>query len=191
MKTLEKEMVFGCDGLKNNRFVQVKRQGDVCIYQRFSEDGKPFGFEVFKVKVVKAGAKLPGGELVEEDYERYPSANDFGRSAKFVGNLEAAEHCFGVMTGEIKDEVTPEPVKTPIGEKVKPVRSFKKTAAPKNGYLIPSGEFNQRDFAKVNGLPERGTVYNIIQSLIGNQIKVAGKKQLHGKGRATTFFLKL
>jgi len=83
MKTLEKEFIRNVDMCGDNRFVQVKREGDFCAYIRYKIDKSVFGYELFKVKVVKAGSRLPNNTLVEEDYEVYPSKHAFGKTASF------------------------------------------------------------------------------------------------------------
>ena len=52
-------------------------------------NGDLIGYELFKTKIVKAKSNLPGGWNIKNDYEKYPVANDFGFSAKFIGGINA------------------------------------------------------------------------------------------------------
>lgn len=90
MKTLENQFVANYDKCGNNTFTCVKRNDKAAIYERTSPDGGFPAWEVFAIKVVKAGTKLPDGNKVTESYEKYPTKNSFGRWAWFTTSLERA-----------------------------------------------------------------------------------------------------
>ncbi len=81
MKKLQKEFTGNYDKVGMNKFVQIKKENNVAIYQRFNTDGSHRSYEVFIVKDVPKGAPLPNGKTVEESYEQYPGANAFGKTA--------------------------------------------------------------------------------------------------------------
>ncbi len=64
MKTLPLEFEQAADGLKKQRFKQVRREGNITIYERRHLDGRLFGYEVFTVKCkVFPGQTEPPGSL--------------------------------------------------------------------------------------------------------------------------------
>jgi len=187
---LQTEFIANNDACGDHVFTQVKRQGDICLYSRTGlADGRPRGFEVFKVKMVKAGASLPGGAKVEADYEQYPGKSAFGRSAWSLCGLQAeadAEALFTKLTAN-PDSVVVE-TESEEGVKVKAKRAPRDTNAV---YVVPAGEFTQADFAGKNNLPPRGKVYGVLQSLVEKGlVKSAGLRKA-GKGRPTAYFIKI
>jgi hypothetical protein len=170
-------------------FKQVKRQGGICLYKRIGlADGRAKGFELFKVKLIKAGTPLPGNNTVEADYEQYPGKSLFGKSALFIGGIDAearAEELFA------KWAASPESVSIVSTTKL-PKAYSRKLMADNTVYAIPAGEFTQTDFAHANGMPERGKVYNVLQTQVAKGIiKALGLKKLDGgKGRGTAYFVK-
>jgi hypothetical protein len=97
MKTLEKEIIWTGDGFGEANAItlrQVKREGRVCVYERIKKNGTHDGYEVFTVKVVEAGAPMPGGGVVAETYESYPRANSFGRTAWHLRGMPLVDQRF-------------------------------------------------------------------------------------------------
>lgn len=90
MIRLEEKFVKNADFTGEHTFTLVKRTEDVALYSRHKEDGALFGYEVFLVKIVKEGAKLPNGTVVEESYEKYATKNTIGPSGYFCSNIESA-----------------------------------------------------------------------------------------------------
>jgi hypothetical protein len=186
---LQTEFLKAADGCPVHIFKQLKRDGDVCLYSRTGlSDGRPKGFEVFRLKLVKAGSSLPGGGKVEADYEQYPGKSMFGKSAWSLCGLKAeadAEALFMKLTANpeaVEVETEAEDVK------VKAKRTSRDTKAV---YVVPVGEFTQAGFAKANGLPERGKVYGVLQTQVTKGlVKSVGLKKV-GKGRPTAFFTKV
>lgn len=84
MIQLQKEFIKNVDCCGDHKFIQVYREDNFAIYERRRLTGEYFAHEIFKIVTIKAGAKLPGNLVVEEDYERYPSKNDFGKTAMFI-----------------------------------------------------------------------------------------------------------
>ena len=50
MKKLEKSFVMNADKVGDNTFTQIKREGQVAIYQRTDMDGEHRSYEVFIIK---------------------------------------------------------------------------------------------------------------------------------------------
>lgn len=79
----------------DNTFTQVKMVPTVTlnayIYRRERMDGSFVAFEVFVAKRRFKGQPLPGGLFEEEDREQYPTANNFGFTAKETKSMIQAE----------------------------------------------------------------------------------------------------
>lgn len=91
MKKLQEEFQSNADQCGLHTFKQVKRCANAALYQRIRKDGTTHSFEAFRVKVVKAGTKLPNGTLVQEDYESYPGKSSFGKHAYSCKTIAQAE----------------------------------------------------------------------------------------------------
>jgi hypothetical protein len=186
---LQAEFILNTDKCGDNIFRQIKRQGNICLYSRTGlADGRPRGFELFKVKTVKAGASLPGGLKVEADYEQYPSARMFGKSAASIcgeGSEARALELFTKWAADPAPETKMIDVQT--GEvKVRTRKSVNDNVV----YVIPAGEFTQAGFAEANGMELRGRVYGVLQAQVTKGlVKSLGLKKV-GKGRPTAFFVK-
>jgi hypothetical protein len=80
----------------------------------------------------------------------------------------------------------PEVAPTADGGAVVTVAKVKKEKAPAIDYIIPSGEFSQKDFAHANNIPERplwGKINRLVES--GKIVKVL---RADGKGRSKAFY---
>jgi hypothetical protein len=95
MKLLPQSFVKNYDKMGDNTFTQVKMVPTVTlnayIYRRERMDGSFVAFEVFVAKRRFKGQPLPGGLFEEEDREQYPTANNFGFTAKETKSMIQAE----------------------------------------------------------------------------------------------------
>ena len=73
MKKLQKEFTGNFDRVGNTKFIQLKKENGVAIYERQNMDGSFRSYEVFVVKVIEKGTALPGGNSVQETFERMPA----------------------------------------------------------------------------------------------------------------------
>ena len=96
MKKLQKEFTGNYDKVGMNKFVQLRKENGVAMYQRFNTDGSPRSYEVFIVKVIPKGAPLPNGKTVEESYESYPGSAQLVEKVKI--SAEAKEE--SIKTGK-------------------------------------------------------------------------------------------
>ena len=108
MKQLAPEFVANFDKSGKNRFVQLKLNDSAAIYRREHLDGTVIGYETFAIKVGKAGSKLPDGNVVAEDYVKYPTAKVFGKWAWFCQNETRANEWFDKFNNEPIDLSTEE-----------------------------------------------------------------------------------
>ena len=76
----------------------LKREGDIAIYTQ-SHKGEVIGYEVFKV-LWKKGATI-NGQVIKPG-EKFPSDNDFGKTAWACSNLERAELRFQEFLNKTK-----------------------------------------------------------------------------------------
>lgn len=167
MKTLELEKIWTGDGYGQAEAItlkQIKRNDTSAIYQRFANNGNPQGFEVFTIKVVEAGTPLPGGVVVPETYEQYPTANKFGKTAWHVGTLEKAEAIYERLNA------------APTDAKV-----FVK-------FDIPMGEFTAGELAEQNDV-EYITASNFIKAaLANNTMQFIREERRNVKGKASKLY---
>lgn len=94
MKLLRTEFQSNVDGCGLQTFKQLKLTERAALYQRIRSDGSTHSFEAFKIKIVKAGTKLPNGLSVQEDYVQYPGKTAFGKTAYSCKTLEHGEQRF-------------------------------------------------------------------------------------------------
>lgn len=94
IEQLRQEFTQNADRLGVHHFKQVKRDGNVVIYQRNKSDGSLFGYEVFIVN--SESFPLPNGQRTATK-ETYPSAKSFGKTAWFCTTLDRAEVRFAEL----------------------------------------------------------------------------------------------
>lgn len=154
MKELPLERVWTGDGRGQSDAVthrQLKRTPKVALYEVTNKRGVVAGYEVFMVTIVEAGTPLPGGGKVEESYERYPSANQFGRIAWAPSSLGQAERIYaGLLEGkkpcdlEVPSNTSAEPDITNDEPKAKREKKVMPTLT------IPVMEFTIKELAEQN-----------------------------------------
>ncbi len=133
MKKLQKEFTANYDRVGMNRFVQLRKENGVAIYERFNTDDTHRSYEVFIVKVVPKGTALPGGNTVQETYEQYPGCAAFGKTAFDCKSIDQAEKRFDELVKKVKDsaDAKEEAAKTGIpvkrGRKAGPKMDVKMT----------------------------------------------------------------
>jgi len=102
MKKLQKEFTGNFDRVGNTKFIQIKKENGVAIYERQNMDGSTRSYEVFIVKVVEKGTALPGGNTVQETYEQYPGCAAFGKTAYDCKSIDTAETRFDELVQKVK-----------------------------------------------------------------------------------------
>lgn len=177
-------------------FKQIKRTANAAIYQRIRKDGSTHSFETFKVKVVKAGAKLPNGNVVAEDYESYPGKSSFGRYAYSCCNLEQAEIRYEQLlkNQEVLDNA-------PIDDEDDDVVSVKKNntektdgkgkrgrkAKDRKNLKIPKDKFTMKQLELLNPDFSFAFLYQHVRGLLNIEFKIV--ESLGGKrGKPTIVY---
>ena len=129
MKKLQKEFTGNYDKVGMNKFVQIRKENNVAIYQRFNTDGTPRSYEVFIVKVIEKGTALPGGNSVQETYEQYPGCAAFGKTAYDCKTIASAEERFDELVKKVKcsNDAKEESIKTGV-----PVKRGRKASTKMN-----------------------------------------------------------
>lgn len=196
MKTLPLRFQKNCDHVGVNTFVQVKREGNVAMYQRLNKDGTTRSYEVFLVKTRLKGQPLPNGTVEAEDREVYPGAKSFGRFAVDCKTLEHAEDRFENMVKNVQDlaEAREEAEKT--GQSVAGIRRSRTAATKVKTVKVKGGKRGRKRMDVNFTLPPSGTkftkkqlmktVVDIGPSLLYNRIQEyvrAGKIVEHGTFR--------
>ena len=126
MKKLQKEFTANYDRVGNTKFVQIKKENGVAIYERQNMDGSLRSYEVFVVKVVEKGTPLPGGNSVQETYEQYPGCAAFGKTAYDCKTIDQAEKRFDELVKKVKDSADAKEEAVKSG---KPVKRGRKASA--------------------------------------------------------------
>ena len=187
MKKLQKEFTGNYDRVGINKFVQIRNENGVAIYERFNTDGTHRSYEVFVIKTVEKGSPLPNGKVVEESYQAYPGANSFGKTAYDCRTLAQAEERFDQLVQKVKDsaEAKEESIKT--GKPNRGRRSGTKTNVnvPEKG-----SKFNMKLLITNTGLTQP-VLFPIVKEWEKNGlIKVNGYiKSETGKGRPSVEYV--
>ena len=116
MKKLQKEFTGNFDRVGNTKFIQLKKENGVAIYERQNMDGSFRSYEVFIVKVIEKGTALPGGNSVQETYEQYPGCAAFGKTAYDCKTIASAEERFDELVKKVKcsNDAKEESIKTGV-----------------------------------------------------------------------------
>lgn len=187
MKTLELTFVMNADKCGNHTFTQTRREGNFCIYRRNRvSDGTVHSYEVFITRLIKAGTPLPGGNFVAEDYEQYPGANAFGRTAwSYSGTHaeQAAKKTFDRI--KAKKEQPEVEIETEGTVTVIPVARVSKS---KVTLKLPDKPFTQKDLAAFNNITNYKEVYAPLQAMLADKtLRQAGTKETT-RGKAAKLF---
>ena len=129
MKKLQKEFTGNFDRVGNTKFIQLKKENGVAIYERQNMDGSFRSYEVFIVKVIEKGTALPGGNSVQETYEQYPGCAAFGKTAYDCKTIASAEERFDELVKKVKcsNDAKEESIKTGV-----PVKRGRKASTKMN-----------------------------------------------------------
>ncbi len=187
MKTLEKTFVKNCDKSGDHKFIQVRRDGNVCLYRRETLEGRLIGFEVFTTKVIKAGTPLPGGGAEVEDREPYPGKSSFGRTAWQISGPDsdkrANERFEALVKGDVKVE---EEIEVDSEETVQVARVVKGEVTLK----LPDHPFTQKELAAFNNIENYKAVYGDLQKMLSTGVlKVSGERE-STRGKSAKLFSK-
>jgi len=175
MKTLSTEFTMNADKCGEQIFRQMRKSDGVAMYQRIRRDGN-YGYEVFIIKTIKAGTALPGGKSVAEDYEQYPGAAQWGKTAWSPRGRGAADEKFDALVKRLRSEV---------GQPKR--RGRKATASSK--FVVPSGKFTMKMLIEQTGMTQP-VLYIRLQKLIkeGKVVEVDRVRTETGCGRLAVVY---
>ena len=205
MKLLEQTFVKNFDKCGDNAFTQVKTAPtpslNTYLYRRDLMDGSFVSYEVFVAKRRYKGDKLPGGLVEAEDRERYPTANDFGFTAKEFKNLSSAESYFDELVEKMQvKEDKKNGVEAPKAETFEAQVSAKLDLTPKirgrkrkerPALVYPTGnQWLMKDLLVVNEKWTQPLAYIELQKALksGIVVEVARVKNDSGRGRAMVVY---
>lgn len=180
MKLLQKEFQSNVDQCGLHTFKQIKCTDKAALYQRIRKDGTTHSWESFRIKIVRAGAKLPNGTVVAEDYVQYPGKSAFGKYAYSCTTLGSAERHFDEIVqlqlendsekvvdeddGENKVTVKVEGSKGKRGRKAIDRKSIKMP--------IKGEKFDLKGFHLLNPDVSIGFLYQHLKGLLNIDIKI-------------------
>lgn len=176
---LQTQFITNADGCGDHVFTQLKRNGNVCLYERHRvSDGIHCGYEVFLTKLVPAGSPFPGGGVSKVDYEPYPGGAGFGKTAWACNPFWRAEEKFEWLVKreaqKASDKVASEG-ETPIEESKD----------------IPPGEFTKVEFSTFNCMAPGAQAYTILKGLILEGLVKESKRVSKGPGAPTVYYKKV
>lgn len=177
---------MNADKCGNHTFTQIRREGNFCIYRRNRcSDGSLHSVEVFITRTIKAGTPLPGGNTVAEDYEQYPGANAFGRTAWSYSGKDA-ELAANIKFDRIKAEKEQPEVEIELdGAVTVPVVRVTKE---KPTLKLPTKPFTQKELAAFNQIENYKEVYAPLQAMLANNtLRLAGTREVT-RGKAAKLF---
>lgn len=186
MKKLEKSFVMNADKVGDNTFTQIKREGQVAIYQRTDMDGEHRSYEVFIIKCRYKGQPLPGGQVEKEDRECYPGAASFGKIAYDCKTLDRAEERFAELLVKVKES---EDNREEAERTGKPVRKGRKPSKESKTVAVPKGKFTMKFLMGETG-SSQPILYPIVKRWIAEGVvKVVGEHREEGqRGRAQVVY---
>lgn len=154
----------------------MRRSDGVAMYQRIRPDGSSHGYEVFIIKTIKAGTALPGGKSVAEDYEQYPGAAQWGKTAWSPPGAAAADVKFDALVKRLRSEVG------------QPKRRGRKATAATT-FVVPSGKFTMKMLIEQTGMTQP-VLYIRLQKLIkeGKVVEVDRVRTETGCGRLAVVY---
>lgn len=186
------------DGWASNPrlLTQLKRSQHNALYQVAEEKTNTItGFEVFKIRILPKGTKI-FDTVTQDDEEKYPTAEQFGRTAWFAGDLAQAEMIYNRLeTGNqpCSGETEPEPdnpvADEPVAEPVKRGRG-RPPKGEKPTIKLPTGEFKMQDVADLNDMG-KANVYIIVQEFIATGKVKETRRVSQGRGRPTVMYEKV
>lgn len=170
MIQLETTFVSGEGGFSQDplTYTQLIRTDKVAIYER-SRDGKVKDYEVFFVKVDPKGKKI-FNTVLEDDREKYPSNEQFGRIAWSFSSKGGALQRYEELCKKAE---------TPAEEE----ESVKEL-------LFPVGEFSTTELAEFNKVPYPNASIFVKTSLEAGTIKFVKEERRNIKGKATKLYAK-
>jgi hypothetical protein len=180
MKTLEKTFTANYDKTGSMQFTEQKREGNVACYERKYPDGRLHSYEVFEVKVIKAGAKLPNGAVVAEDYERYPGAASFGKGAYSVNTQERADFRYEELKTTLSNR--PPAEVNADGDEVVVVRKAGRKAVIRPEMTFPEAEkWTMKDLLALNPAYTPPLLYVALQKKIAAKVvQCVGEQRVAG-----------
>ena len=189
---LQTAFVTNADSCGDHLFTQIARTGNVAVYKRTRvSDEWSCGYETILIKTVKAGTVyVKGGKPTEVDTESYPGAASFGKTGWSYNNQKMAFAKFEELVKKEEDKTLVDDEPMTLGFATSMVEDEPTTVVKKNsdGVSIPSDEFTQADFAELNNLPPRGSVYNLLKSMIEKGLVKEAKRVSFGRGRPTVMY---
>ena len=205
MKLLPNKFVKNYDKMGDNTFTQVKMVPTVTlnayIYRREKMDGTFVSFEVFVAKQRFKGQPLPGGVVEAEDREQYPTANNFGFTAKEAKGMPAAESFLTEFVEKMKEKDDKKNGVKPVEDEgfmealtakmnlPKKQRGRKRKERP--AIVYPTGnQWLMKDLLALNPVWNQPLAYIQVQKDMeaGVVVEVARVKSASGKGRAAVAY---
>jgi len=164
------------------------------LYERYKKNGVLKGYEVFIVKIVRAGTPQLGGGVVAEDYEVYPRFRSFGKTAWQPDSLATAEMYYenliaGKRPRDVATEIEDADDADDEGQTV-PVVHVTKVQKPVAELTLPNGEFSTKELAAQNGVDYSIAYLFLKGALQASTVKPTRAERRASRGKATQLYVK-
>lgn len=189
MKLLQENFTTNADKSGEQRFIQLRKEGNTGLYRRETMEGHLVGFEVFTFKTIQAGAPLPGGGTVSETYESYPGGKAFGRNAWFIGGHGAEVRANQRFNQLVQGAIKVESVESDDETITLPVVRVSTPRTERRKLNLPSKPFSQKELAAFNNIENYKEVYTDLQRMLGNGTLRKGQMRVNtGRGKDIQLF---
>lgn len=173
---------------------QVKRSPKHAIYRVTGlKNGETTGYEVFKIRVTPKGTQV-FETVTPDDEEKYPTAEQFGKTAWAVSSIERAEEIFNRLEQNMSvREETPDPAVVggvALAQSLAPNRRGrpKVERAPLN---LPNGEFSIKELAEQNSVEYVTAQQFLKEQMTSNQVRRTRTERRAARGPETQLYQKI
>lgn len=189
MIKLETDFVSGDGGFSSNplTYKQIIRNDHFAMYER-SRDGKISDYEVFKITISKKGTNI-FNTILEDDTERYPSTEKFGKSAWSIKSYNKAMDKFNTLTNQETMNNT-QNTETNNNMNTTPTPAKRGRKSPMRNITYPTGkQFTMAEVVKLNPEYSHPVLYIQIQKDIqANKVKKIGVVETSARGKKPVIY---
>lgn len=184
MKLLDHKFTKNVEKVGTTDFTQIKvhkgTKANVYIYLREKPDRSFSRYEVFIAKRRYKGQPLPGGNVELEDREQYPTANNFGYTAKETPSIFRADVLFDEFVAKV------DALATEASDSDTPV-------APTTITAYPPGQWLLSQLRDLNPHLTKSRIYLLLQLEIteGRVSKCGTKPNALGRGKPSILYCAL
>lgn len=172
---------------------QVKRSPKNAIYRVTSfKTGKTTGYEVFKIRITPKGTQV-FDKVTEDDEEKYPTAEQFGKTAWATDQLDRAEYIFNRLEQGMSpydEEIVESEESAPV-VKAEPAPEKKRQHYVGVDLTFPPGEFSVDELANHNQVQYAKAYLFLRDGEEKGLVRFVKKEHRNGSRKPTKIFAKV